>query len=194
MAAQIPHTDRAQVRSKLDSILRNANDLQGRLSAPGTAAPAPMMRSLPEELRMVVDAQSVPCRDGTATPLAAPIPDSIPMTGEEDPLVEVDNPDFADVVAEFMRSERRADVAGGNSARTSLAAALLPFAEGVPDPATLIAAIEAPFARFTAAIATNPQRNIHPSDAMLLQALVAIVEGARDTLPEPPDNEHLPPS
>jgi glycyl-tRNA synthetase beta chain len=37
-------------------------------------------------------------------PATAPIP----QTGEEDPLVEVDNPDFAEVVAEFARSERTA--------------------------------------------------------------------------------------
>ena len=37
-------------------------------------------------------------------PATAPIP----QTGEEDPLVEVDNPDFAEVVAEFARSERAA--------------------------------------------------------------------------------------
>lgn len=35
-----------------------------------------------------------------------PLPDDIPMAGEEDPLVEVEDPDFAPIAAEFMRSER----------------------------------------------------------------------------------------
>lgn len=39
-------------------------------------------------------------------PLHEPLPDDIPMTGEEDPLVEVEDPEFADIAAEFMRSER----------------------------------------------------------------------------------------
>ncbi len=39
-------------------------------------------------------------------PLHEPLPDGIPMTGEEDPLVEVEDPEFAEIAAEFMRSER----------------------------------------------------------------------------------------
>lgn len=137
-----------------------------------------------EELRLVVDAQGAVRGEGTAAPFAAPIPDSIPMTGEEDPLVEVDNPDFAEVVAAFMQSERDADVAPGDTARSSLAAALLPFAEDPPDPATLLAAIEAPFARFAAAIATDPGRTPHPADRMVLEVLIKIVGEALDELPE----------
>ncbi|MFD1786639.1 hypothetical protein ACFSC3_03540 [Sphingomonas floccifaciens] len=44
--------------------------------------------------------------DQTPEPLHKPLPDDIPMTGEEDPLVEVEDPDFAPIAAEFMRSER----------------------------------------------------------------------------------------
>jgi len=39
-------------------------------------------------------------------PLPDPLPDGIAMTGEEDPLVEVEDPDFAPIAAEFLRSER----------------------------------------------------------------------------------------
>lgn len=180
MTVPLPFTDQAHTRSKLHSILRDAKALQCRFSAP--AGLAKTVRSLPEELRLALDAQAPTPREGTAAPFAAPIPDSIPMTGEEDPLVEVDNPDFADVVAEFMRSERRADAAGGASARTELAKALLPFAQGTPDPARLLAAVEAPFARFSAALATDPGRNSHPADPVLLRALVTIVTEALSTL------------
>ncbi len=38
--------------------------------------------------------------------LHKPLPDVIPMTGEEDPLFEVEDPDFAPIAAEFLRSER----------------------------------------------------------------------------------------
>ena len=38
--------------------------------------------------------------------LHKPLPDDIPMTGEEDPLVEVEDPEFAEIAAEFLRSER----------------------------------------------------------------------------------------
>lgn len=64
-------------------------------------------RHADERRHLATDAQDPPPQAGTATPLASPIPDEIPMTGEEDPLVEVDNPEFASVVAEFMRSERK---------------------------------------------------------------------------------------
>ncbi|WP_343518461.1 hypothetical protein [Sphingomonas sp.] len=180
MTVQLPFKDRMQIASKLDSILHDAKELQRGFPAP--AALAPTARFLPEELRLVMDAQAVAPREGTAAPFAAPIPESIPMTGEEDPLVEVDNPDFADVVAEFMRSERRAGAAGGVPARTELAEALLPFAEGATEPAMLVAAIEAPFARFSAAVATDPGRHSHPADPVLLRALVTIVAEARDAL------------
>lgn len=179
MTAQLPFTDRVEIGSKLDSILNDAKKLQCRSPAP---APAPTPRSLPEELQLAMDAQAAAPREGTAAPFAAPIPDSIPMTGEEDPLVEVDNPDFADIVAEFMRSERRADAAGGESARTGLAEALLPFAEDTPDPAMLVAAIEAPFARFSAAVGTEPGRDFHPADPVLLRAVVTIATEARGAL------------
>lgn len=36
----------------------------------------------------------------------SPEPDDLPMTGEEDPLAEVSEGDFAPVVAAFTRSER----------------------------------------------------------------------------------------
>lgn len=66
----------------------------------------PDARHADERANLAADAQRPPPGDGTAAPLAAPMPDEIPMTGEEDPLVEVDNPEFSAVVAEFMRSER----------------------------------------------------------------------------------------
>ncbi|HET9510640.1 MAG TPA: hypothetical protein VFO80_05765 [Sphingomonas sp.] len=45
-------------------------------------------------------------------PLHVPLPDDIPMTGEEDPLVEVEDPAFAEIAVEFLRSERAKKAAG----------------------------------------------------------------------------------
>ena len=52
------------------------------------------------------DPQAAPPRKGQVDSLAGPMPDGIPMTGEEDPLAEVDDAVFAPVVAEFVASER----------------------------------------------------------------------------------------
>ncbi len=48
-----------------------------------------------------------PPSDDTTAP-AAIESDEIPFTGEEDPLAEVSTGAFAEVVAEFARSEQRA--------------------------------------------------------------------------------------
>ncbi|MDQ0249649.1 hypothetical protein J2W22_001696 [Sphingomonas kyeonggiensis] len=53
------------------------------------------------------DRQGPPPRDGAVDALAGAEPDDIPMTGEEDPLAEVSDGDFSDVVAEFARSEHK---------------------------------------------------------------------------------------
>lgn len=53
------------------------------------------------------DRQTPPSREARVDALAGSEPDDIPMTGEEDPLAEVDTGDFAEVVAEFAASERR---------------------------------------------------------------------------------------
>ncbi len=51
-----------------------------------------------------------PMPPGNAAP-AAIEDDDIPFTGEEDPLAEVSTGAFAEVVAEFSRSEQRAKAA-----------------------------------------------------------------------------------
>lgn len=58
-------------------------------------------------LRQPIDRQTEPPRDGKPDFLAGHQPDGIPMTGEEDPLCEVDDPGFAESVAAFAASERR---------------------------------------------------------------------------------------
>jgi len=61
----------------------------------------------PDEKRSgAADPQAAPPRKGQVDSLAGPMPDGIPMTGEEDPLAEVDDAVFAPVVAEFVASER----------------------------------------------------------------------------------------
>lgn len=53
-----------------------------------------------------------PMPPGNAAPVPAAIEDDdIPFTGEEDPLAEVSTGAFAEVVAEFSRSEQRAKAA-----------------------------------------------------------------------------------
>jgi hypothetical protein len=132
-------------------------------------------RPIAERLNQVIDSQRAPPHEGSAAPLAAPVPDAIPMTGEEDPLVEVDDPEFAAVVAEYMRSEHRADAAHGESSRVILAQALVPFAEDDTGSAALLRAIEGPFERYAAALASS-RGGIRASDAALLESLIAIVD------------------
>lgn len=64
-------------------------------------------RTADERDALARDQQTPPSREGRVDALAGPEPDDIPMTGEEDPLAEVDTGDFAEVVAEFAASERR---------------------------------------------------------------------------------------
>lgn len=132
----------------------------------------PRARPELERLNQVIDAQE-PLRDeGNAAPLAEPVPDSIPMTGEEDPIVEVDDPEFMQIVAEFMRSERDTKAAHGVSGRTPLARALLPFADGPCEAAALHEAIAQPFAAFADTIATAPP---HAADRLLIDTLADMV-------------------
>ena len=56
---------------------------------------------------MARNRQGPPPRDGEADFLAGPDPDGIQMTGEEDPLAEVDHHAFATIAAEVVASERR---------------------------------------------------------------------------------------
>lgn len=56
---------------------------------------------------MAPDRRGPPPRDGKSDFLARLDPDGIPMTGEEDPLAEVDHLTFAPIAAEFVASERR---------------------------------------------------------------------------------------
>jgi hypothetical protein len=51
------------------------------------------------------DEQAPPPREGKVDALAGNAPDDIPMTGEEDPLAEVSDGDFSEVVAAFAQSE-----------------------------------------------------------------------------------------
>jgi hypothetical protein len=67
--------------------------------------------------RLAADARQPPPREATPAALAGPVPDAIPLTGEEDPLVEVDNPEFTAIVAEFMRTERAASADEARSER-----------------------------------------------------------------------------
>lgn len=59
-----------------------------------------------ERLALARDKQRSPEREGRVDVFAGPEPDGIPMTGEEDPLAEVDTDDFPDIVAEFAATER----------------------------------------------------------------------------------------
>jgi AcrR family transcriptional regulator len=157
---------------RIEAILVRAVQLLASTAAEsGNAA-----RPSGERLSQVIDAQRAPPHDGSSAPLAAPVPDAIPMTGEEDPLVEVDDPDFAAVVAEYMRSEHRAETAEDESPRVRLARALSAFADDSADRAALLKAIEGPFERYAAALAADPGPCLDPSDAALIECLIAIVE------------------
>lgn len=52
------------------------------------------------------DEQAPPPREGKVDAPAGNAPEDIPMTGEEDPLAEVSDGDFSEVVAEFAQSEQ----------------------------------------------------------------------------------------
>lgn len=82
-------------------------------SDPSTAKEFPMTenpsheRKDDEQRTHAVDAQQPLPREGRVDALAGPQPDGIPMTGEEDPLVEVEQ--FSDAVRCFSASERGKD-------------------------------------------------------------------------------------
>lgn len=61
--------------------------------------------------------QGRPPRDGQVDVFAGPEPDGIPMTGEEDPLAEVDDGSFGETVAAFAKSEHEAMRQGERPAR-----------------------------------------------------------------------------
>jgi hypothetical protein len=161
--------------ARLAALLRQA----GRLAEQLPRAEHEPARARPEaeRLNQIIDAQEPLLHEGESAPLAEPVPDSIPMTGEEDPIVEVDDPEFAQVVAEFMRSERDARAIAGGTARLGLAQALLPFADTTCDPIELLTAIEAPFAGFAAALTTDPSSR-HAADSLLIELVSDIATRA----------------
>ena len=75
------------------------------LKKEGWGSPVPG-RPGDEQANLVRDRQDPPPNDGRPAALAGAEPDGIPQTGEEDPLVEVHDPDFAPSVAAFAASER----------------------------------------------------------------------------------------
>ncbi|ODP36525.1 hypothetical protein [Sphingomonas turrisvirgatae] len=162
-------------QAQLEAMVRRASSLLG---------PAPDLRtgrSRPEaeRLHQVIDAQGPLMRDGKRAPLAEPLPDAVPMTGEEDPIVEVDDPEFVEIVAEFMRSERHAKVRHDGTARAQLAHALLPFADINCEPTAVICAIDGPFTDFIDSLTTRAgAREPHAADRLLVATLASMVARA----------------
>ncbi|MFZ3484037.1 glycine--tRNA ligase subunit beta [Sphingomonas sp. 3-13AW] len=82
------------------------------LKKEGYAAPEqhavaePGTRHQDELANQAVDRQGRTEYDGTSHPFAGGQPDGIPQTGEEDPLVEVEQGEFTAAVAEFAKGER----------------------------------------------------------------------------------------
>lgn len=64
-------------------------------------------RHFDERAALARDRQETPDRIGRVDVFAGREPDGIPMTGEEDPLAEVDTDGFADIIAEFAATEKR---------------------------------------------------------------------------------------
>jgi glycyl-tRNA synthetase beta chain len=88
------------------SVAANAPDAPGSAVAVGDTGTPGNPRFQDEEANQAVDRQSTTEHDGTSHPFAGGQPDGIPQTGEEDPLVEVDQGEFTASVAAFGRSER----------------------------------------------------------------------------------------
>jgi glycyl-tRNA synthetase beta chain len=88
------------------SVAANAPDATDA-SVPTTDTGTPgNLRHQDEVANQAVDRQGTTEHDGTSHPFAGGQPDGIPQTGEEDPLVEVEQGEFTGSVAAFARSER----------------------------------------------------------------------------------------
>jgi glycyl-tRNA synthetase beta chain len=88
------------------SVAANAPDATDASVPTGDTGTPGNLRHQDEEANQAVDRQGVTQHDGTSHPFAGGQPDGIPQTGEEDPLVEVDQGAFTASVAAFGRSER----------------------------------------------------------------------------------------
>ncbi|MCC2976894.1 glycine--tRNA ligase subunit beta [Sphingomonas sp. PL-96] len=88
------------------SVAANAPDAPGSAVPVGSTGTPGNLRFQDEEANQAVDRQGTTEHDGTSHPFAGGQPDGIPQTGEEDPLVEVEQGAFTDSVAAFARSER----------------------------------------------------------------------------------------
>nr|WP_317893078.1 glycine--tRNA ligase subunit beta [uncultured Sphingomonas sp.] len=88
------------------SVAANAPDATDVSVPTGSTGTPGNLRHQDEEANQAVDRQGTPEHDGTAHPFAGGQPDGIPQTGEEDPLVEVEQGEFTGSVAAFARSER----------------------------------------------------------------------------------------
>jgi glycyl-tRNA synthetase beta chain len=88
------------------SVAANAPDAPGSAVPVGETGTPGNLRFQDEEANQAVDRQGTPEHDGTPHPFAGGQPDGIPQTGEEDPLVEVEQGAFTDSVAAFAKSER----------------------------------------------------------------------------------------
>jgi glycyl-tRNA synthetase beta chain len=88
------------------SVAANAPDATDASVPTGDTGTPGNLRHQDEEANEAVDRQGTTEHDGTSHPFAGGQPDGIPQTGEEDPLVEVDQGAFTASVAAFGRSER----------------------------------------------------------------------------------------
>lgn len=88
------------------SVAANAPDATDASVPVGDTGTPGNPRHQDEVANQAVDRQGTTEQDGTAHPFAGGQPDGIPQTGEEDPLVEVEQGAFTDSVAAFARSER----------------------------------------------------------------------------------------
>lgn len=88
------------------SVAANAPDAIDASVPTGSTGTPGNLRHQDEEANQAVDRQGTTEHDGTAHPFAGGQPDGIPQTGEEDPLVEVEQGEFTGSVAAFARSER----------------------------------------------------------------------------------------
>jgi glycyl-tRNA synthetase beta chain len=88
------------------SVAANAPDAPGSAVPVGETGTPGNLRFQDEEANQAVDQQGTTEHDSTAHPFAGGQPDGIPQTGEEDPLVEVEQGEFTGSVAAFARSER----------------------------------------------------------------------------------------
>jgi glycyl-tRNA synthetase beta chain len=88
------------------SVAANAPDATDASIPTGDTGTPGNLRHQDEEANQAIDRQGTTEHDGTAHPFAGGQPDGIPQTGEEDPLVEVEQGEFTESVAAFARSER----------------------------------------------------------------------------------------